>query len=265
MNSKHFLYLSIVFFVLSFFGMSVTENIKDEKKGVKRAQEVFLKKEALVKKNFLRYNQAGFESAINSRNNLIEQGISILVYKNDSLVFWSDNSIPISSIHVDTIENNSRISILYSSYYCITDTLESRLFVGMILLSSNFPYQNKFLINGVDPAFRLAEGVKIVSSVGEKTYPIINGEGSVVFYLDFTNAHNKSNTGFSLFATAFFFLGVFFLLNFFRVMLKQVSDKKVSLLLVYVFVGLFAGRVILLFTGVLNNQFLLFVWPRDQR
>ncbi|MCK5338142.1 MAG: hypothetical protein KAJ50_04995, partial [Bacteroidales bacterium] len=95
-------------------------------------------------------------------------------YKNDSLIFWSDNSVPLSQLaHVEKAGN--RTISLANGIYFYNDTIigEYRL-AGLFLIKWNYPYQNIYLENRFQSGFSAPPQTEISISRGD--YNIYTGE-----------------------------------------------------------------------------------------
>jgi signal transduction histidine kinase len=76
-----------------------------------------------------------------------KEGLTIFLYRNDSLVFWSNNNVP--------AENSYHKDLFTSPFYhygngwfrVMTDSKDHLDAVAMILVKNDFPYQNEYLSN----------------------------------------------------------------------------------------------------------------------
>ncbi len=84
-----------------------------------------------------------------------ENGLTALLYRNDSLIFWSDNSIPAPG----RIERNGLARpILHhgNGWYRVMDKTAGSLKAQvLILIRTDYPYQNQYLINQFHEDFQL--------------------------------------------------------------------------------------------------------------
>jgi two-component system, NtrC family, nitrogen regulation sensor histidine kinase NtrY len=258
MRTKIFLFLSVAFILLAIFFVSLSGKIKDEKQLVKRVQKTFINKLSVAEQVFHDFQLNDGKNAIIGVNTLNKNGVSLFIYDHDSLIFWSDNNVPIDQVNIDTLQNNSVVSILYNTYYCLIDTVDKGLGLCMVHLSSNYPYQNRFLINGTNPDFHLPTGTRILSVANQNTFSVINEQGQIAFYIDFAHADSNNSLTFRIIASLLLLLGLCLLMNYFRILLKQAPKGKKAQLLILVMSLLVITRILLMLTGVLSNRFIWF-------
>ncbi len=254
MKSKNILILFICFSVLAFLIDPVFQLTKTEWVSFKHADKVFANKvsvaESVLKSSPLRDN-TGFDKLY---KDLERQGITVLSYSEDSLVSWSDNTVPLNSENIEAVEGYSLVDFLYKSYFCIVDTSTGYRNVALIHLANHFPYENKFLQNGIIKDFRLPQGITVSESKLKNYHPVyLNGEE--VFYFTYDRFNQPERNIFKLIATFCFFFAIISLLFFLRTFLKQKSDNKLRV--ISVLVGIIVFRVLLTFLNI-SSGFLLF-------
>jgi signal transduction histidine kinase len=121
-------------------------------------------------------------------SDLYKKGLTIVIYRNDSLVFWSDNNIPVPGFQHDfPIRELVRIA---NSFFIKRELSSGDLSViGLILIKSEYPYENRFLKNGFQEDFKLAPEVKIQPKKGELSHnDVYNSNGNFLFSLDYNIA-----------------------------------------------------------------------------
>ncbi len=92
---------------------------------------------------------------------LDKEGFSILIYKNDSLKYWSNNLIELSETYSNS-KLNERILEGKTSIHAITNLkVDEFIIVGLIKLKNTFEYKNKYLKNDVLADFGLPEYIDI--------------------------------------------------------------------------------------------------------
>ncbi len=96
-------------------------------------------------------------------------------FLNDSLVYWSDNSVPLT--HLDAmIGRETSVLELANGIYFYKDTLVANTrFSGLFLIKHNYPYQNIYLDNRFHPPFRAPSSTTISFQPG--TYNVKNSHG----------------------------------------------------------------------------------------
>ncbi len=116
---------------------------------IKRFEKIFNKKEKLLDEildQVIKYENA--DKQIFSQEEITKLSkinLAVLVYHNDSLVFWSDNSFKIPE---KSNEIKQSVVFLQNAWYFIKSKhTGNKTVVGLILLKNKFNYENQFLKN----------------------------------------------------------------------------------------------------------------------
>lgn len=187
MTSKKNLLLGIISGICLLLGYYVPNDVKEQSRQVQLSQfqEIFLEKETKLKEELESFNAsfslnqpASYFENLNYLNN--ESDLSFYVLKNESLVFWSDDKAAFNPTQL-TQESNL-LKLGNGWYYKQTIQKKDSLFVGLLLIQSEFNHQNKYLRNQLqsDFDFELIQTIRPPSNYG---FSIHNGEGLVVFDL----------------------------------------------------------------------------------
>lgn len=115
-----------------------------------------------------------------------KEGFGVFLYRNDSLVFWSDNSVVIGNRF--TFSNESIYVYLRNAWF-VTKIHEVGKWkiVGLIQIKQVFNYENRYLVNEFQRDFNFPSNVKISSRQVPDGYPIFNSNGMYIFSLVFDN------------------------------------------------------------------------------
>lgn len=126
-------------------------------------------------------------------NSLLEkEGIGLLIYENDTLKFWSDNSIAVEN-WIKEVCLDTKMAKLRNGWFEVmrphTNSSTSKTIVGLVLIKNEFPYQNKYLTNEFQKDFELPIETKLI--VGDQQFEnaVKNKDGNYLFSLRF-NAEN---------------------------------------------------------------------------
>ena len=113
------------------------------------------------------------------------EGIVLLGYENDSLKFWNNNKIPID-LQLSAGSFHSPVIKLNNGYYKV-EHLEyrKRQYYALILLKSEYAFENDFLINQFQSDFNLSERSKFVFDDSEDLPQIHARNGDYLFSLKF--------------------------------------------------------------------------------
>jgi signal transduction histidine kinase len=114
-----------------------------------------------------------------------EKGIIMVVYRNDSLIYWSDNTITFSTFN-ESAFSGKRFDFISNGWYIIKPYINDSLKVyGLILVKSQYPYENDFLENRFQPDLDLPATTELFSEAQPGSYSIIDWEGIYLFSIKF--------------------------------------------------------------------------------
>ena len=182
---------AIVFLLL--FAKLVEKNIlfpRFNERHAQRIQKIFTEKEQMLKRYMDMAEQClatnNHDSAFMAfhgkhADNLKNRGLFFLVYRNDTLYYWSTKDVAapetFSSSELDkpyvSLGNNSYASGKYASFVKKGDGYEV---AGLALIKNVYVYENKYLQTAFQKDFDLPPNVKIFSGQVPDSYPIFNSE-----------------------------------------------------------------------------------------
>ena len=152
---------------------------------------------ALAKRNETEnYNQL-FTDKPDYYDDLLEkQGLAVLIYENDTLKFWSDNSIAVEN-WVKEVCLDTKMAKLHNGWFEVirphTNARTTKTIVGLVLIKNEYPYQNKYLVNEFQKDFAVAADTKLITDHPESANKIINSDGDYLFSLEFNVANYYSS------------------------------------------------------------------------
>lgn len=115
----------------------------------------------------------------------IEEGIIFIAYQDDSLCYWSDNSISLDIFNKNNL-GGVRFGFISNGWYAVKSyTTDSVRAYGLILVKSGYPYENSFLVNGFHPDLKLPVSTELFTSPQPGSYSIIDWEGIYLFSIKF--------------------------------------------------------------------------------
>ncbi|HEX2396104.1 MAG TPA: hypothetical protein VHI78_12215, partial [Bacteroidales bacterium] len=113
-------------------------------------------------------------------------GIIILAYHNDSIKYWSDNSISFHSLSSSLLDER-RFEFISNGWYVIKPYVNDSIKAyGLILVKSEYSYDNKFLENGFLPNLRLPASTELLIEPQPGSYAIHDWEGIYLFSIKFS-------------------------------------------------------------------------------
>ncbi len=110
-----------------------------------------------------------------------DEGISIFLYRNDSLVFWSNNHINAEPLINKKIFSRPFIQYSNGWYRVISSGRDNVMAIGLILVKNDYAYQNEYLQNDFQEDFDLLPASVIDTVPG--TYNITSNDGEFLFSL----------------------------------------------------------------------------------
>ncbi len=170
------------------------------------------------------YSSEFFISNPQKANSFFEtNGFIFLVYKQDSLKYWSSNALPANEIYDKNIFNKNFIHYKNGWYIIKQATRNKEKLIGFILIKKDFAYENDNLKNEFQKDFINQPNVEI--SLKKNSYPIYSINKSYLFSLEFgkefTMSLFKKNMILSLYILAFILFSIsIYLLN------KQLFKKN---------------------------------------
>ncbi|MBN1951813.1 MAG: GHKL domain-containing protein [Bacteroidales bacterium] len=118
-----------------------------------------------------------------------EENIILLKYTNDSLTFWSSNSIPAVDFLTGNDYSNRLDTINNSYYYVVRSETDSVTCIGLINLYTTYPYENEFLESGFLSDFKLPDCAEI--SLDKDRGLSVEYKGSYLFSIFITDIHQN--------------------------------------------------------------------------
>lgn len=188
------LLLSILCFVLGFF-LSFTDDI-NHGETLKGFESSLHQKEQVLEREVdslaslaerTSYKDL-FRSYHSGGSDLFEKdGIVLLIYQNDTLKFWSNNSAAVEN-YLKEVCLDERIAQLRNGWFEVyrksSSPTGTHLVVGLLLLKREYHYQNKYLQNTFPDHFRLPEGTMVIKGDENNANTIYSSlEGETPKYL----------------------------------------------------------------------------------
>jgi len=218
-----YLIVSIIFFIFIYVIDCLYKENNNSSRITKKVETVFQKKEAeaemvlsqLVRDRTIVTNKLNRKSHEEKYELNLPNDLAILVYIKDSLVFWSDNSIPFLLNYYTKNNDHSDILRLKNGWYDLhKKNRGDSLIVGLILLKHEYLFQNDYLKNEFQKDFPTSSQVKIVLSKGIN--PIFSANGDYRFSLVFPEEMQEKRDRSALLLLCFIIGGLFSLIFLFK-------------------------------------------------
>jgi len=218
-------------FALAFF-ISGEEN-KDFTSEIKKFESVLHEKEEHAKEELQElakkaenwsYNEIFSEKPEYYENLFEREGLVYLLFENDSLRFWTDNTVAVNR-ELRKNDFKEKIARLPNGWFGIERLLQGKKkLYALILLKREYAYQNKYLTNEFQRDFDLDEGTQVFvdpaktglkksQSANEQNGDVFERKGDYLCTLQFSLESSAGSSGFYL-AVLFNLLGFIFSLWF---------------------------------------------------
>ncbi|WP_372641549.1 PAS domain-containing sensor histidine kinase [Ancylomarina sp.] len=219
-KNKLIIFLSVVFSLSILIGIRTDYQSSADKNSQTKLdhfQKVFLEKEALLDKyiSFLAETLSKRNEFIPENDNLNKEEaelkdkeLSLFAVENDSLIYWSNNSInlPLSIINK---KFESQVEFIDNAWFYIKKTkVAKKQLIGLILIQREYTYENEYLKNHFARAFDLSDSF-IVHIHENDPNAIKNSKGEALFSLEKEKDNFLSQPDFNK-AVYFYFLSILF-------------------------------------------------------
>ncbi|MBE0647031.1 MAG: GHKL domain-containing protein [Bacteroidales bacterium] len=140
-----------------------------------------------------------------------DRELTLLIYQNDSLIFWSDNSVPFYAFDISGTDSLPEIRKLANGWYELS-VFKKGIFsmVGLCLVKQAYPFQNQYLRNTYTGIIQVPDDVKISLEKGQ--HNAFSSEGNFLCSLEIPeNLPPQQDQGWLVFLliAAFLFLIAF--------------------------------------------------------
>jgi len=210
--------IAIAFFLMAFlYGNFVTHKNKIENIAKNIESKIISKEETTdeffqdIKSN---YNKnGGWENIreVISENIFKTDGLLFLIYKNDSLLYWSDNAVPFDLLKSNELKQNSILKLQNGWFRVKHITIAEQQIFALILIKNEYSYQNDYLINNFQQDFKAPSQITI--ALEKSNYIINDAKGKFLFSIQQANALTISNRAIYI-LLILYLIGFVFLISF---------------------------------------------------
>lgn len=256
---KKFLYLSIsiLLVIIAVALAAFPERMAHQDRYSESFHSVFRFKLNLAEQILEDIEVSDYKASLDATKSASSHGITIVSGKDGKLKFWSDNNFPSDILKLDSLSDQSLWSAPSSTYYTRLKEKEGSLVAALILLEKKYPYQNKFLENGIPNEFRLPAGSFITSSEEEKGIAIKVDGNQTPFKIIIPDELEDSKPQ-KIIATVLLFIALIAFLYFLWKWIDESEGQNFYYKLIGSIALLVIIRVFLLPTMFLSENFVLF-------
>lgn len=177
-----------------------------------------------------------------------KKGFGIFIFVNDTMRFWSHNSIPFNLDLLDTAKPTSLLQLSNGFYLCKFYKAKQQTTVVLSLIKYNYPYHNQYLTSNYQKDFSLSKNV--ILDIKKGNFNIFSSHGDFLASLKFPQAiwDESIENYFSFFL---FILAIIFLfIHFHRVLFKLLLGRLQPLFAVIFYMGFITVlRIITYYSG----------------
>ncbi len=177
-----------------------------------------------------------------------ENGNVFLIFENDSLVFWTDNTVPL-----DFRQNELTDPLIFTgnAFYRVAENVNgNRKYLGLYLIKFAYSYQNEYLENDFHPSFDLPCSADITSDP-ESANPIFTAEGTFLFSVNFKPRDQLTDNQLFVLFLLYFFTLLFFVGAIYEIYLKIFPRRGKKILFIAAFIfDLILIRALLFYFGL---------------
>ena len=139
-------------------------------------------------------------------------GFVLLIYDNDTLKFWSDNSPSVEN-QMKTVCLDDRLVKLRNGWFEVIRSepcAGPKKCIGLLLIKNDYPYQNNYLLNEFQKQFSLPEDVRVLHGAASDPLSVRDGAGNYLCTLKF-NFNNEEADGLHIWSALLAVVGLIFL------------------------------------------------------
>lgn len=186
-------------------------------------------------------------------NKYEKSGISFFVFRNDSMIYWSDNSVPLPGSLKDSLIKKNIIYLSNGCYYSLCKKSKEYTILSLLRIKYNYNYENDYLLND----FNKNIVRPILADIHDKqgAYNVFSNDGSFLFSIDYINT-DKAIGIYDIIILMLYFLavGILIYLIYLVLICSVLQRKNKSELVALFFFSLLALRILLFF---INKKLLL--------
>ncbi|HET6242950.1 MAG: GHKL domain-containing protein [Bacteroidetes bacterium] len=184
-----------------------------------------------------------------------EQGISIFVFEDDSMAFWSHNAVPVLN-SFNLSELSATIVRLQTGWYRVNIQKEKNLTVaGLALIKSEYTHQNQYLQDHFQKDFSLPENTQLNFNQRASENHVFDSKGKFLFTLIYDSAIHFNQLK-NYFVITLVLLVVLFLILFFQNEIVRRLKQNQGFYFLLFSITLIVGRVLTIqtqFPGIIYS------------
>ncbi|MFZ4741278.1 MAG: ATP-binding protein [Bacteroidales bacterium] len=206
----------------------------------KKAEDFFakIKSNYETNKNFATLNKIIPEDIFKT------DGFLFLIYKSDTLMYWSDNAVPFDFLKNKEFSQNKIIKLQNGWFRVKSTTYSDYKIISLILIKNEFTYQNDYLVNKFHKDFKTPSEVVISFDISAQKINDKNGE--FLFSISTKNSL-KINNNVIYILLLLYLIGFLFFISFLHELYCKITvlDKFPFIKFLLFFIDIIFLRVLL--------------------
>jgi signal transduction histidine kinase len=183
MNTNKYILLFLSLLLLSISGNFILDNWHYKQGDHRRLQKEINKKFKRTDRIYEKLQENNWQLDTQLPN---DEGIIMVVYRNDSLVYWSDNTLTFQHFNENSL-SGKRFDSISNGWYVIKPYLDDSIRAyGLILMKTQYPYENDFLVNRFQPDLKLPSSTELLTEAQPGSYAVVDWEGIYLFSIKFS-------------------------------------------------------------------------------
>lgn len=122
-----------------------------------------------------------------------DEGLVLLMYQGDSLLFWSDNSAAVENRMKEVCLDDKMARLKNGWFEVLHRPLpDGRMIIGLLLIRSEYAYQNQYLVNAFQRDFTLPAESKMQLNLPSSATAVHDSKNDYLFSLILPTTQNNS-------------------------------------------------------------------------
>jgi signal transduction histidine kinase len=138
------------------------------------------------------------------------EGVSILVFENDTLVLWTDNNVPLPKTFLASQTSPGLIQLQNGWYDVRVASHGSTTALGFILIKRQYAFENRFLSNSFLEEYEIPKGCILTTEDKKNSVHVTSTEGAMFGYLSRDESYSSNGVddlSFTWLMALMFFIG----------------------------------------------------------
>jgi len=138
------------------------------------------------------------------------EGLSILVFENDTLALWTDNNVPLPKNFHPSQTNPGLIQLQNGWYDVRVESQGSTIALAFILIKRQYAFENRFLSNSFLEEYEIQKGCILTIEEKKNSVLVTSTDGAIFGYLSRDESYSSDGVGdlsFTWLMALMFFIG----------------------------------------------------------